>query len=201
MEEKTTFDLVYSSIELFIKFWEVTVWPLAVFISLLLFKSQLRQILSSLSRFKYGDFEADFDKGLAQAEVSLAQTNEQMDIPMNGIDNSYNYVLNKINQLIEISPRSAVTEAWREVEASTAMLIQAHGYEPSNVQMSKVFRGIVYEQNLPASLYEDYRRLMMLRNQATHKEEFVLTENEAERYVKTTIELASLIRSLIPERK
>ncbi|OBP14809.1 hypothetical protein A5320_13910 [Rheinheimera sp. SA_1] len=201
MEGKTTFELIYCSIELFINFWEVTVWPLVIFVSLLLFKRQLRQLLPSLSRFKYGDFEADFDKDLAQAEVSLAQTNEQMGIQTNGVGNSYNYVLNKINQLIEISPRSAVTEAWREVEASTAMLIQAHGYEPSNVQMSKVFRGIVYEQNLPVSLYEDYRRLMMLRNQAIHKEEFVLTENEAERYVKTTIELASLIRSLIPEKQ
>jgi hypothetical protein len=201
MEGKTTFELIYCSIELFINFWEVTVWPLVIFVSLLLFKRQLRQLLPSLSRFKYGDFEADFDKDLAQAEVSLAQTNEQMGIQTNGVGNSYNYVLNKINQLIEISPRSAVTEAWREVEASTAMLIQAYGYEPSNVQMSKVFRGIVYEQNLPVSLYEDYRRLMMLRNQAIHKEEFVLTENEAERYVKTTIELASLIRSLIPEKQ
>ncbi|WP_058120169.1 hypothetical protein [Photobacterium kishitanii] len=199
MEEKTTFELVFSSIELFIKFWEVTVWPLVVFVSLLLFKGQLRQMLPSLSRFKYGNLEANFDKNLAKAEVSLAETNKQMGIPSSAVDNSYNYVLNKINQLIEISPRSAVTEAWREVEASTAMLIRAHGYESSNVQMSKVFRGIIYDQNLPVSLYEDYRRLMMLRNQATHKEEFVLTENEAERYVKTTIELASLIRELVPE--
>ncbi|EGQ8312635.1 hypothetical protein DC897_RS22650 [Vibrio parahaemolyticus] len=199
MEEKTTFDLVYSSIELFIKFWEVTVWPLVVVLSLRMFKRQLSQILPSLSRFKYGDFEANFDKNLAKAEVSLAQTNEKMGISSNVVDNSYNYVLNKINQLIEISPRSAVTEAWREVEASTAMLIRAYGYEPSNVQMSKVFRGIIYDQNLPVSLYEDYRRLMMLRNQATHNEEFVLTESEAERYVKTTIDLASLIRKLIPE--
>ncbi|MBJ2146061.1 hypothetical protein JC606_06730 [Vibrio sp. IB15] len=199
MEEKTTFELVFSSIELFIKFWEVTVWPLVVFVSLILFKRQLRQLLPSLSRFKYGNLEANFDKDLAKAEISLAETNEKMGAKGNAASSSYNYVLNKINQLIEISPRSAITEAWREVEASTAMLIRSYGYEPSNVQMSKVFRGIVYEQKLPSSLYDDYRRLMMLRNQATHQEEFVLTDNEAERYVKTTIELASLIRKLVQD--
>ena len=182
-----------------IKLIDVLVWPLTVLILALVFKSQFGIILKRMNKFKYKDLEASFDKELSLVEKTTKETNKAVDKSTVNSRSTYEHTLARILKLAEVSPRACISEAWREIESVTISLIHAHGHDPRNVQMSKVFRGIVHDNGYSWSLYEDYKRLMRLRNQAVHADEFDINQEEAERYSHTAIDLAVFIKKLVDE--
>lgn len=194
--EISSIDNWLKILEAFTKVLEITIWPIVILILAFSFKKQLGKIILSLSKFKYGGFEASFDKDLSPVENTVKEINEAVGDKADNIRESYIYVLNNILRISELSPRSAITEAWREVESCTINLMLSYGFEPSNVQMSKVFRGIVHDNGYPWSLYDDYRHLMKIRNNAVHATEFEFSQEEAERYTRTAIDLAVFIKKL-----
>ncbi|EGQ9921552.1 TPA: hypothetical protein JG855_004527 [Vibrio parahaemolyticus] len=195
-EEVNNMDNWLKFFDAFTTLLDVSIWPIAVLVLVFSFKKPLEKILLNLSKFKYGDFEASFDKDLRPVEETVKEVNEVVGDTADTIRDVYNYVLDNILRSAELSPRLAITDAWREVESNTIKLMLTYEYDPSSVQMSKVFRGIVHEQGYPWSIYEDYKRLMKLRNQVVHAGDFELTQNEAERYARTAIDLAVFIKKL-----
>ncbi|MCH7377671.1 hypothetical protein MM182_20250 [Aeromonas sp. MR19] len=185
--------------ESWIKLLDVSIWPATVLILALIFKGEFSKILTRMSKFKYKDIEASFDQELSIVEETTKETNKVINKDSSSVRDSYNYTLERILQLADVSPRACVSEAWREVESVTVSLMHAYNYDPRNVQMSKIFRGIVHDNGYPWSLYEDYRRLMNLRNQAVHAGDFDLSKDEAERYAMTAIDLAVFIDKLAKE--
>lgn len=154
--------------ENWIKLLDVITWPVATLIIAFAFKNELVKILMRLTKVKFGDVEAEFHRQLGVVETTTEETNKIIAEKAPNLRDSYNHSLERILKLAEISPKASVSEAWREVEGVTISLMHAYGYDPRNVQMSKIFRGIVTENGYPWSLYEDYLRLMRLRNQAVH---------------------------------
>ncbi|MCY7297241.1 hypothetical protein [Alteromonas sp. a30] len=185
--------------ENWIKLLDVAIWPATVLMLAFLFKGEVGKILTRMSKFKYKGIEASFDQELSIIEETTKETNKVLNEGSSHTRDSYNLTLERILQLADVSPRACVSEAWREVESVTISLMHAYDYNPRNVQMSKVFRGIVHDNGYPWSLYEDYRRLMKLRNQAVHAGDFDLSKEEAERYAMTAIDLAVFIDKLAKE--
>jgi len=70
---------------------------------------------------KYKEWEANFQKDIREAEEN-AKKIPVIDKTLPKIAESSEY--ERILRLIEISPCSAVTEAWREVELATARKAQ-----------------------------------------------------------------------------
>ena len=182
-----------------IKILDLVAWPVTVLFLSFLFKVELSKILTRMNKFKYKDIEAEFDKELSIVEETTKETNKALTGNSKNIRDSYNHRLERILQLAEVSPKACVSEAWREVEGVTISLMHAYNYDPRNVQMSKIFRSIVHENDYPWSLYEDYRRLMRLRNQAVHAGDFDLSKEGAERYARAAIALAVFIDKLAKE--
>ena len=146
-----------------------------------------------------GDVEAEFHRELSAVETTTSETNKIVAENTPSLRESYNNSLERILTLAEVSPRACVSEAWREVEDVTVSLMHAYDFDPKNVQMSKIFRSIVTDSDYPWSLYEDYKRLMKLRNHALHVGEFDLSKEEAERYAMAAIDLAVFIKKLAKE--
>lgn len=185
--------------ENWIKLLDVSIWPATVLILSFIFKGEFSKILMRMSKFKYKDIEASFNQELRIVEETTKETNKVINKDSSSIRNSYKHTLERILQLADVSPRACVSEAWREVEGVTISLMHAYKYDPRNVQMSKIFRGIVHDHGYPWSLYEDYLRLMNLRNKAVHAGDFDLSKDEAERYAMTAIDLAIFIDKLAKE--
>lgn len=188
-----------ENMETLIKLLDVIIWPITILALALIFKSELAKLLTRISKFKYKGIEADFQQVLKTVEKTTEQTNKIVSETSINLRESYEHTLKRIIRVAEISPRACVSEAWREVEGVTITLMHAYGYDHRDVQMSKVFRGIVYENDYPWSLYEDYKLLLKLRNQAFHAGEFELDIVEAKHYARTAIDLAIFIEKLAKE--
>lgn len=183
----------------FIKILAIIAWPTTVIFFALLFRHELKKVLSRLSKVKYGEAEAFFEEQLSKVETNTSIAKSMLVDNTSELRKKSNRKLERILQFSQTAPLNCVIEAWKEVETSTADLIRAYGYDPDNVQLSKMFRGIIYENDYPWSLYEDYRRLMMLKNKITHTGDFELNEIDVERYARTALDLALFIKKLAGE--
>ena len=179
-----------------IKLVEALAWPLTTIILGLSFRKEFRQILARFSKLKYKDFEANFDKELSKIENRTEKLLNKPDEIISSFHNDYYLTHNRLSGISAISPRAAISEAWRELEVVTTDFIKSLGYDHMNVQMSKIFRNILIENNYPISIYEDYKDLRILRNKAVHTSEFELSSFDADRYITTALDLIIFIKNL-----
>ena len=185
-------------IENILKLIEILVWPITIIAVGLLFRKEVRVIISRISKLKYKDFELSIEKELSKIET--IDNEKPSENPINSVvRENYYETYNRLLEIAKVSSRAAISEAWRELEHSTIRLLEKHGYDTKNVLLSKVFRNILHENNYPTSLYTDFKRLREIRNKAIHAEDFEISETEAEKYIITALDLFLFIEKLSDE--
>jgi hypothetical protein len=98
-------------------------WPITLIIGFFLLKSYLPALFPFIERLKYKDFEVEFRKSVEElterSRTALPPPAEEEPAAPK----------NRLYALAEISPRSAILEAWLAVETAAAETLQAK--EPS----------------------------------------------------------------------
>jgi len=168
-------------------------WPLTVFLVALVFRHEMRGILKRLSRVKYGDLEAHFEKDLEKAERNATQIQIPFDRTLEATKPTE---YERMIQLIEISPCAAIMEAWREIELAASRAIQA-----ADIKVKRKIIGtpevweLLHLGLLSKDMFMLYSDLRHLRNKVAHSPTFDLSENLTKRYV----DLASKIIAKLNE--
>ncbi len=185
--------------ENFIKIIEALAWPIAVLVLAFGFRTELRKILNRISKLKYKELEATFDNELSQVENRTklyAQTEDRLLAEMPAEKSGYAQLL----RIAEVSPRAAITEAWRKLESAVEQLAAGMGMDSKSPMVgTKAISSLIQKEQIDPSLLEDYNRLKKLRNQAAHAEEFDISQTEAERYAALAIEIAIFLERFIKE--
>jgi hypothetical protein len=184
----------------FISLLDVVIWPATVFGLSLLFRRELRQLFDRLSKFKYKDFEATFERELRQAELRAEQAALPMPRELTALPpiKPESEVLDRLEQLVEVHPKVAIVEAWLQVERvllevaeKRDVKIRDRGALLDTLKQLRE-RGIIDQ-----AMYDIIDALRYLRNQAVHALDFSLAPDEARRYVKLASGvIASLSRSI-----
>lgn len=173
-------------------------WPISVAIGIYHFKGEVAKLLPRLKKLKHKDTELEFAERVEELAKDIAKTNDKTQpiaIGENFLDD-YNVLV----RLADISPRSAVMEAFRTVEAAAARaLVKAYpelkekGAMPQ-IQLLKLLRGRVLDDQS----YRQLNELRMLRNKAAHDEEFSLHGMPIEAYVDIALTIANHLESYKP---
>ncbi len=148
---------------------------------------------------KIGDVEATFDKELAQVEkrkqLYVVTTYTPETIVSNKKKDQSEY--DQITRIAEVSPRAAITEAWRKVENTIDQLSRNPEDQENHrvVNREQIVRSLIQRKQLPNSFIEDYHTLRNLRNKAVHLADFSITQAEAERYVRIAFDIAEYLSS------
>lgn len=178
-----------------IKLLEILAWPLTAIGLGFMFRKEFRLILSRISKVKYKEIEVSIDKELTEIENSSKELAPKMELSKSIRDNYYT-TYNRLLEIAKVSPRAAISESWRELEISTALLLNELGHDSKNVVMSKIFRNILNDNDYPSSLYTDYKKLRDLRNKAVHAEDFEISQSDAERYIVSALDISIFIQKL-----
>lgn len=180
-----------------IKLIEALAWPVAVLILAFGFRNELRKMFNRISKLKYKELEATFDKELSQVENRTklyVQPEERLITETPAEKSGYAQLL----RLADVSPRAAVTEAWRNLESAVDQVAVSMGMDAKRPMSGvKAIRSLIDKEHIDPSLIEDYNRLRKLRNQAVHAEEFDISQTEAERYASLAIEIAAFLKRFI----
>jgi hypothetical protein len=155
-------------------------WPAALFAVLYVLRKPLGTLLTNFrpKQARYRGLEVDFASEVEEAE-ELAEAAElpATGTPIGGPENAPRHAM-----LVREAPRAAVLETWLGVEAEMKRLGEIYGVRPS-------VHALKAEGAISAELGALIRQLRELRNEAVHRDEFAVTQEEAERYAETAAAL------------
>lgn len=165
------------------KLVEFLAWPGAVVLVVLLLKKDIQRLLNLLRKVKAGPVEAEFEAAVEKLEQRVVETP--------GEPPEY-YALKdrklELMRVAEASPRAAVLEAWRDVEAAVLKLADTKAvYVPEkNASVNTAARALAKEGHLPAEWVSHFYELRELRNKAAHSSDFNPTLETAAGYIELT---------------
>lgn len=186
-------------------------WPMLIAFAILFFGKSLQNLISRVESASIAGNTVDFRKELKEVSKQIkeetAERQTDSEVEPNGNNEptqdgtpTYDPLImdsNEMNNLFSIanlSPASAVIEAFKYVEIEWSALIESKG-------ISQQGAGRIFIKNrpnitgLPAELIQNMDRLRKLRNLAAHKIEHNITPLDAIEYVISAFQLANLLRA------
>lgn len=141
---------------------KASAWPLAAITIALIFRQQLRALLSRIRKGKVGPAEFEFEQ---EVKELTEQAPPQLSAPQVGTPTV---------TLATTNPRAAILEAWLSVESSIHRLAYNSNLPAPSFPRnpSSMIRAIEKGGILPAEDVALFNDLRALRNQATHDPDF-----------------------------
>lgn len=166
-------------------------WPAVVVFLIYQLRDKITELLPRLKKFRHKETELEFTEGVTE----LVQEREASGIAYEELPQSDEYKANFdfLMRLAELSPRSAVIEAFRMVEAAAAKraarlypsMEGKVGYSPLKLQ--KILKGDVFDPQE----YHQFNQLRKLRNEAAHTEDFDVRGMPVEAYIDIALSLTA----------
>lgn len=171
-------------------------WPAAVFGIAWLIRHELRRIIPFITSLKGPGVEITIDRQVQEAKELAAATIPQLpgtaveDIPPE---------FELVHHLLDISPRHALIEAWRLLEAAGTEVIRGSGQSlKSHLQAPVSFGEALKHSGMIGS--EEMRiiaELRTVRNKAVHLQDFQIDESTARDYAATALKLWRRLRGKV----
>lgn len=175
------------------KLIEALAWPIFGIFLVRLIWPEFKTLIPLIRKLKAGPVEAEFGREVGELRLETAVSQEG-EVPVTEDLNQRQ----KLLLLADHNPRSAVLEAWREIEIAAKKTIIARGKRELSRELTSVVaisRILSDEKILNPDEISLFNELKGLRNLVTHSEDFNLTYEAALDY----IELASLLLSKLTE--
>jgi hypothetical protein len=178
-------------------------WPLALMVTVFLFRRPLRDIMPSLHRVKAGTtgVELEWDNSIEATQHELdKERSHEPSIAPNGSSPSHESVgtgifpMREISQLADVSPASAVADTYRRLQNHIKQTLMARGVNIDDQPSSRKIIDLAWSHSvltLPQKNAMD--RLRQMRNAAIHDVSFRVTKDQAIEYACTAQDLASTV--------
>lgn len=173
-------------------------WPLVVVFLIYQLKDRLAELLPRLKKLKHKDTELEFSEKLNELAIESEATKEEAPAieKKPEIDEQFNFLM----KLSEISPRSAVIEAYRFLETASAKAV-AKAYpelEERKILNPMQTQRMLKDKVLSKNQYHQFNELRQLRNQAAHMEDFELKNMHIGAYIDIALTLANNLENYHP---
>ena len=162
-------------------------WPFAMIIVAIIFKGQIRELLSRLKRGKMGPAEFEFEESVKELR------NEARDAKLLEGD-----IGEPITSSSLLNPRSAVLNAWLDVEDAIADLARRAdiSHVGPSVAPLATLRALETAELIEPELASIVRGLRQLRNHAAHDQNFSPSEDTVWSYVQTARGASRTLREI-----
>lgn len=182
-------------------------WPMVVFFLLFVFKKPLKDLVPLIRKLKYGDFEAEFGQRLDEIEKLEAEIVEEPYHFKEGVAAEERPLFSRRARVTEekpiafqlalVNPRSAILEAWLNVEVAAKRAAQRLNLvEKETVSPIQIIRVLDRAKVLDVAQVAIFHDLKALRNQAAHSAEMALSTDMALRYVDFAESLARSMNAI-----
>jgi hypothetical protein len=168
-------------------------WPLTVLACLVLLRKPLANLIPLLRTLKYSDFELQFGREVAEAKeaaeaIALGKTTSRT------VGESRGQVWEELIRLASSRPRTAIREAWRQVEAALNSLAKSRNLEaaPSAWSMPMVLGALMLNAGIITDAqYSMLNRLRRLTSEAERAPVDTLAADDAVAFVELALRLAA----------
>jgi len=170
-------------------------WPVTVIVAFFLLKNNLGSLFPFIERLKYKDFELEFRKSI---EKLVEKSKTAIPAPVEEHRSSpASQLRDRLFNIAEISSRSAIIEAWLQVESAAADVIENRKLTTSfkrTIAPLRFAELLSRNEILDSSQMEIFHKLRDLRNKAVHIGDATFILEEVAEYIDLALSLASEIR-------
>lgn len=156
-------------------------WPVFIIVIILLLKKPISNLIPSLQRLRYKDFELEFRKQIYElaekAETEIPESPE-LDMPHLRSDDRFLY-------LSRISPRSAILESWVNLETAAVDALRRRSIslpKGGYVSPGRIARSLQKTEIIDKKQLEIFNKLRQLRNMAAHSPDFYVSPDVVEEF-------------------
>jgi hypothetical protein len=168
-------------------------WPVAVVALALLFRAELRHLLSRVTKLRHNETEVEFSELLGEVirkkqEVLPTERQESLSLEEPRVSFARRAPESPYRDLILASPRDAILAAWRDLEFAALEALSGRipkGSETKPLTPRLIGQLLFKEKILNEGQLELFNDLRSLRNQATHNVDFLVRAPAAESYCNT----------------
>ncbi len=172
------------------------VWPLVVLLALIILRKEIRLLIPSLQKLKYKDLELDFGRRVEQLEEQADQANLPP-APKQRALAAPRTADEALEDVIKVSPRVAVIEAFNYVEDAVREAGIKHGIAKDKVGGVRYMMKQLKEKGLISDvMYGLSNQLRMLRNEVSHSTSLEISQDDARKYGAQALRLANAIKSV-----
>jgi hypothetical protein len=174
-----------NGISAFVQLVKALAWPVTVLVIIFKFRDVIKDLILSIHKIKYGELELTMKRELKEVRLSLETRQLQ---PLRAVPVVEDRELSELMAIAQISPRSAVTEAWTRLEAAGAAFVQRR-LPPDFRRQSRppgLSRLLEQHELLPSEVINAIQKLRDIRNRTVHSPDFQPSVDDAEEYVLLT---------------
>ena len=175
---------------------ESLAWPGVVLAAVIVLRKPLRELLPLLRRAKYKDLDILFGQKLEKLEEKADQAKlpAPAEPPPWAFESPDDWMFGDyIERLAPVSPRVAISEAWRFVGLALKEAARKLGQRPSH-NILRVARALQEADRLPRDAVSLLADLQGLRNRAVHASDFEMEPNQALEFARLAERLIASIR-------
>lgn len=178
------------SIDQVIRLIDIVAWPATALLLFWLLRKPIRSLVPLIQRIKCKDFEIEFSKKLAEVTADVGES------PLLELGESKE--IDQIYALVDISPASAVIEAWRRLERAAEdkvrqLLPKGDTYKDP---LRRPVDYLDYKGALVPSAASAARDLRMLRNEAAHAGADEISREDALQYAAAANRIRTQIEAI-----
>jgi hypothetical protein len=171
---------------------ESIAWPATVAAVVFILRDSIEDLIKPLNKLKYGELEVEFGEEMQAVEKSA---NEKLPELQESSDQAT--VRERVIELIPISPKAAIIEAWRNLESTAIEASNIANIKLTDTALRKPIyiggalykNGIIDEESMQL-----FTKLRQLRNEAVHYEKMIVSPVEALSYINTSLRLAQSMK-------
>lgn len=160
------------------------VWPGAIILIAYYGKNDIKDLLLSLKRLKFKEYELEFERKAQEVADSI-----EISLPPEVGPSE-----EKKEHLLSTGPRQAILESWIQLENSAygAVLRVTHGLRPST-SPAYLLRELQENKILDKEQLGIFKSLRTMRNEAVHSYRFNYSFSAIENYVNSALKLSSYL--------
>lgn len=176
-------------LKILVELISATIWPITVLIIVYFFRKEIVKAVGRIKWFKYNNLEAHFEEQLKEVESESKQLKDKTSSTRKSLQEVKNEdklkFFDRLHNLSEASPRGAILEAWVELVSSIKSFIKKKNPDADldKLPPHRLINMLKEDDEIDPHMIDTLHKMRNLRNSAVHLPDFVLTSEEAERYI------------------
>ncbi len=173
-----------------VRIFEVLAWPITTIVIVIMLRSPVLELISTLKKLKYKDLELEFEKEaqniLAAAERDLPEPIKSEQTEVEDTDIRFSHTR------LRLDPSAEILGSWRDLELKLRELSSGRG----NLSMGHIVRELAKSGKISSEIANVILELSYFRNKIAHSDEELISHNTSSSFMESVARVLPLLEDV-----
>ncbi|WP_052027274.1 hypothetical protein [Rheinheimera nanhaiensis] len=174
-----------------VRIFEVLAWPITTIVIVIMLRSPVLELISTLKKLKYKDLELEFEKEaqniLAAAERDLPDPIKSEQTEIEDTDIRFSHTR------LRLDPSAEILGSWRDLELKLRELSSG---QRGNLSTGHIVRELAKSGKISSEIANVILELSYLRNKIAHSDEELISHNTSSSFMESVARVLPLLEDV-----